>query len=70
MLGTRTHKRGDRGRRRTMGRINRGGGNGGEPVRSPPGAARYRTFLSPILGRYRASSGAKYGLEEVHSAGL
>lgn len=35
-MGTRTHKRGDRGRCRTVGRINRGGGNGGEPVRSPP----------------------------------
>jgi hypothetical protein len=31
-MGTRTQKRGDRGRRRTEGRINRGGGNGGEPV--------------------------------------
>ena len=30
-------KRGDCGRRRTVGRIERGGGNGGEPVRSPPG---------------------------------
>ncbi len=40
MLGTRTHKRGDRRRRRTVGRINRGGGDGGEPVRSPPGADR------------------------------
>ncbi len=37
-MGTRTPiKRGDRGRRRTVGRIERGGGNGGEPVRSPPG---------------------------------
>jgi len=26
-------KRGDRGRRRTLGRIKRGDGNGGEPVR-------------------------------------
>lgn len=30
-------KRGDRGRRRTAGRIERGGGNGGDPVRSPSG---------------------------------
>ena len=30
-------KRGDRRRRRTMGRIERGGGNGDDPVRSPPG---------------------------------
>ena len=30
-------KRGDRGRRRTVGRIERGGGDGGEPVRSPLG---------------------------------
>ena len=30
-------KRGDRGRRRTVGRIERGGGDGGDPVRSPPG---------------------------------
>lgn len=36
-MGTRTHKRGDRGRRRTVGRIERGGGDGGEPVRSPQG---------------------------------
>ncbi len=37
-MGTRTLiKRGDRGRRRTVGRIERGGGDGGEPVRSPPG---------------------------------
>jgi hypothetical protein len=28
--------RGDRGRRRTVGRIDRGGGNGGDPVRNPP----------------------------------
>lgn len=39
-MGTRTHKRGDRGRRRTVGRIDRGGGNGGEPVRSPPVAGQ------------------------------
>ena len=32
MMGTRTRKRGDRGRRRTEGRIERGGGDGGEPV--------------------------------------
>lgn len=30
-------KRGDRGRIRTMGRIERGGGNGREPVLSPQG---------------------------------
>jgi hypothetical protein len=30
-------KRGDCGRRRTEGPIERGGGNGGEPVRSPQG---------------------------------
>ena len=30
-------KRGDRRRRRTVGRIERGGGDGGEPVRSPSG---------------------------------
>ena len=30
-------KRGDRGRSRTVGRIERGGGDGGEPVRSAPG---------------------------------
>ena len=30
-------KRGDRGRSRTVGRIKRGGGDGGEPVRSPLG---------------------------------
>lgn len=30
-------KRGDRGRRCTAGRIERGGGNGGDPVRSPQG---------------------------------
>jgi len=30
-------KRGDRGRRRTLGRIKRGDGNDGEPVQSPPG---------------------------------
>jgi len=34
---TRPMKRGDRGRSRTMGRIEHGGGNGGEPVRSPSG---------------------------------
>lgn len=39
-MGTRTQfKRGDRGRRRTVGRIKRGGGDGGEPVRSPPRSA-------------------------------
>ncbi len=30
-------KRGDRGRRRTVGRIERGGRDGGEPVQSPQG---------------------------------
>lgn len=30
-------KRGNHGRRSTVGRIERGGGNGGDPVRSPPG---------------------------------
>jgi hypothetical protein len=30
-------KRGDRGTRRTVGQIERGGGNGGEPVQSPQG---------------------------------
>lgn len=30
-------KRGDRGRSHTAGRIERGDGNGGEPVRSPSG---------------------------------
>jgi len=30
-------KRGDRWRSRTVGRIERGDGNGGEPVRSPSG---------------------------------
>jgi len=30
-------KRGDRGRSRTLGRIERGGGDGGEPVQSPQG---------------------------------
>ena len=37
LMGTRTRKRGDRGRSRTVGRIKRGGGDGGEPVRSPLG---------------------------------
>lgn len=31
-MGTRTQKRGDHGRSRTRGRINRGDGDGGEPV--------------------------------------
>lgn len=34
-------KRGDHGRRRTEGRIEHGGGNGGEPARSPPGRPSY-----------------------------
>ena len=34
-------KRGDRGRRRTERRIERGGGNGGETVRSPLGRRPY-----------------------------
>lgn len=34
-------KRGDRGRSRTMRRIERGGGDGGEPVRSPLGRLTY-----------------------------
>src|SRR4051812_10726345 len=33
--GTRTHKRGDHGRPRTVRRIERGDGDDGEPVRSP-----------------------------------
>jgi hypothetical protein len=37
------NKRGHRGRSRTVGRIKRGGGNGGEPVRSPLG----RIFYTP-----------------------
>ena len=36
------NKRGDRGRRRMLGRIERGGGNGGKPGRSPPGWLRFR----------------------------
>ena len=50
------NKRGDRGRRRTVGRIERGGGDGGDPARSPPGwlefspAARPRTRLRSIRG--------------------
>ena len=36
-MGTRTHKRGDHGRRRTLRRIERGDGDDGEPVRSPSG---------------------------------
>ena len=42
ILGTRTRKRGDRRRRRTVGRIKRGGGDGGEPVWGPPGRRQYR----------------------------
>ena len=42
LMGTRTRKRGDRGRRRTVGWIKRGGGDGGEPVLSPPGRPSFR----------------------------
>jgi hypothetical protein len=35
--GPRPEKRGDRGRRRTVMRIDPGGGDDGEPVQSPPG---------------------------------
>ncbi len=55
-MGTRTLiKRGDRGRRRTVGRIERGGGDDGEPVRSPPGRYWNRrpkhgsNFLAPSV---------------------
>ena len=40
-LGTRTHKRGDRRRSRTLGRIKGGDGDGGEPVRSPSGRSSF-----------------------------
>ena len=48
MMGTRTHKRGDRGRRRTEMRIKRGDGDDGEPARSPSAAGR--TSGLAILG--------------------
>ncbi len=40
--GTGPDKRGDRRRRRTVGRIKRGGGDGGEPARSPPDRPSFR----------------------------
>ena len=49
MKGTRTQiKRGDRGRRRTVGRIKRGGGDGGEPARSPPGWLEFSPAAWPL----------------------
>lgn len=44
--GTRTKKRGDRGRRHTVGWIERGSGDGGDPARSPLG--------DRVFGRRRA----------------
>jgi hypothetical protein len=54
-------KRGDRRRRRTVGRIECGGGDGGEPARSPPWLAiilpaQWR-FLHPPLPRGHVSVG-------------
>ena len=51
-MGTRTQKRGDRRRSRTLGRINRGDGDGGEPVRSPSGRS---SFHWPDRLRWRVS---------------
>jgi hypothetical protein len=48
MMGTRTRMRGDRRRRRTLGRIEGGGGDGGEPVRSPPGRPAYGLPRVPV----------------------
>jgi len=42
LKGTRTQKRGDRRRSRTLGRIDRGDGDGGEPVWSPLGRSSFR----------------------------
>lgn len=36
LMGPQTRKRGSRGRRQTAGWIKHGGGDGGEPGRSPP----------------------------------
>lgn len=47
-MGTRTRMRGDRRRRRTLGRIKGGGGDGGEPVRSPPGRPVYGLPRVPV----------------------
>lgn len=55
-MGTRTHKRGDRGRRRTVGRIKRGGGNGGEPVRSPPRGAGQSGAVRTLFIKMAAAS--------------
>jgi hypothetical protein len=51
-------KRGDQGRSRTAGRIKRGGGNGGEPVRSPPGQTEISLAVWLILVM---SSGVRTG---------
>ena len=53
-MGTRTQKRGDRRRSRTVGRIKRGGGNGGEPARSPLGR---RPYAGRMAARSRAANG-------------
>ena len=51
-------KRGDRGRRRRGGRIERGGGDGGEPARSPPGWPPSGQLRGrPTSGRPRCSGG-------------
>ena len=51
-------KRGDRGRRRTVGQIERGGGDGGEPVRGPPGRpSKSRSRGRPMGGRSRRGGG-------------
>ena len=42
-------KRGDRGRSLTAGRIERGDGNGGEPVRSPSGKSEISLAVRLIL---------------------
>jgi len=56
----REYKRGDRRRRRTLGRIDGGGGNGGDPARSPQGRCTYagRMIGGCAIGRDEIGRGA------------
>ncbi len=61
-------KRGDRGRPRTVGRIERGGGDGGEPVRGPPGRPSWgRSRGRPMGGRPHRGGGMSRQRTEYQS---
>ena len=60
-------KRGDRRRRRTVGRIKRGGGDGGEPVRSPLSTPE-RKFSTPLgLAKFKESNRLCCGKSRIAS---